>query len=207
MPKRSHSGCGRALGAVRLSHVTKVTTSPARQRATVHTLSAHIGFSLIGEAADLGVSARATSPFGRPALGPWLRRPDSYDAVIWSHVDRAVRSVAHMSELIAWGCEQAVTLVFGLPDEPEPLTITPQADGRTVRRAMDLAYAAEQESRTISSRLTGTHGASRAAGRYGGGLVPFGYRTPPGRAGVSPRPQRPPRSCAPSSSRLRQGIP
>lgn len=174
----------RALGAVRLSYVTKVTTSPARQRATVRHHADQLGFTLIGEAADLGVSARRISPFERPALGPWLQRPESFDAVIWSHVDRAVRSVGHMSQLIAWGREHTITLVFGDPEETLPLTVTPQADGDTVRRAMDLAYAAEQESRAISSRLTGAHDALRAAGRYGGGLVPFGYRKAPHPSGT-----------------------
>ncbi|WP_456115204.1 recombinase family protein [Streptomyces endophyticus] len=161
-----------------------MTTSPARQRATVQHHADQLGFTLVGEAADLGVSARGTSPFERPVLGPWLRHPESFDAVIWAHVDRAVRSVGHMSQLIAWGCEHAITLVFGVPEESLPLTITPQADGDTVRRAMDLAYAAEQESRTISSRLTGAHDALRAAGRYGGGLVPFGYRKAPHASGT-----------------------
>ncbi|WP_353943099.1 recombinase family protein [Streptomyces sp. HUAS MG91] len=184
MPKRSHTEPGRALGVVRLSNVTKVTTSPGRQRATVQYLAEQAGFTLIGEAVDLGVSARATSPFDRPALGPWLRRPGSYEAVVWSHVDRAVRSVGHMSDLIAWGCAQAVTLVFGVPGESGPLIVSPEAGGATVRLAMDLAYAAEQESRAISSRLTDAHEALRAAGRYGGGLVPFGYRKAPHPSGT-----------------------
>lgn len=174
----------RALGAVRLSNITKVTTSPGRQRSAVRLHAEQLGFVLVGEAADLGVSARGSSPFERPALGPWLRRPETFDAVIWAHVDRAVRSVGHMSQLISWGCEHAVTLVFGVPEEVLPLAITPQADGDTVRLAMDLAYAAEQESRAISSRLTGAHDALRAAGRYGGGLVPFGYRRAPHTSGT-----------------------
>ncbi|WUA29893.1 recombinase family protein [Streptomyces canus] len=114
------------------------------------------------------------SPFERPSLSPWLRRPDAYDAIVWSHVDRAVRSVAHMSELIEWGQQHATTLVFGMPEEHQPLVVTPQAHGDAVRRCMDLAYAAEQESRALSARLTGAHAVLRATGRYGGGLVPFG---------------------------------
>ncbi|MGW0421612.1 recombinase family protein [Streptomyces sp. NPDC003015] len=49
---------------------------------------------------------------------------------------------------------------------------------------MQLAHDAEQESRTISNRLTSSHEALRAAGRYGGGLVPFGYRKAPHPSGV-----------------------
>ncbi|MDV9172907.1 recombinase family protein [Streptomyces sp. W16] len=156
-----------------------MTTSPARQRATIQLCADRLDFALIGEAADLGVSARRTSPFERPSLSPWLGRPQEYNAVVWSHVDRAVRSVAHMAELIAWARQHNRTLVFGATEDCRPLMVTPHANGTTIRRCMDLAYAAELEVRTISNRLTDSHEALRAAGRYGGGLVPFGYRKAP----------------------------
>ncbi|MDO0933853.1 recombinase family protein [Streptomyces sp. DG2A-72] len=73
--------------------------SPGRQRASIQLCTEQLGFALIAEATDLGVSARRMSPFERPSLSSWLQRPDEYDAIAWSHVDRAVRSVAHMSEL------------------------------------------------------------------------------------------------------------
>lgn len=174
----------RALGAVRLSCLTEVTTSPGRQRASIQLCTEQLGFTLIAEAADLGVSARKISPFERPSLSSWLRRPDEYDAIVWSHVDRAVRSVAHMSELIEWGQQHATTLIFGMPEDHQPLLIAPQADGDSMRRCMNLAYAAEQEARAISARLTSAHEVLRATGRYGGGLVPFGYRKAPHPSGV-----------------------
>ncbi|MFJ7078440.1 recombinase family protein [Streptomyces sp. NPDC098781] len=169
----------RAFAALRLSNVTSATTSPSRQRSVIRLYAERLGFTLIAEASDLGVSARRTSPFKRPSLSPWLERPDEYDAVIWSHVDRAVRSVAHMAELITWGRQRSRTLVFCMPEDAHPLVVTPQADGATLRRCMDLAHAAEQETHTISARLTSSHEALRAAGRYGGGLIPFGYRKAP----------------------------
>ncbi|GAA3884636.1 hypothetical protein GCM10023084_41890 [Streptomyces lacrimifluminis] len=100
-PTSPSGGQPRALAALRLSNLTSVTTSPARQRATIQLCAERLDFALIGEAADLGVSARQTSPFERPSLSSWLRRPQEYSAVVWSHVDRAVRSVAHMDELSA----------------------------------------------------------------------------------------------------------
>jgi hypothetical protein len=106
----------RALGAVRLSNLTEVTTSPGRQRASLTLCTEQLGFTLIAEATDLGVSARKMSPTERPSLSSWLRRPDEYDAIVWSHVDRAVRSAAHMAELVAWGRQHARTLVFGMPE-------------------------------------------------------------------------------------------
>ncbi|MEV7690604.1 recombinase family protein [Streptomyces bungoensis] len=161
-----------------------MTTSPARQRATIQLCAQRLGMDLIAEAADLGVSARKRSPFERPSLSTWLQRPDAYDAIVWSHVDRAVRSVAHMSQLIEWGHTHATTLVFGVPEELQPLVVGPKSRGDVIRQCMDLAYAAEQEARAISARLTGAHEALRAAGRYGGGLVPFGYRKAPHPSGI-----------------------
>lgn len=175
MPKRSPRP---ALAALRLSCVTSATTSPSRQRDTIQLCAERLGFTLVAEASDLGVSARRTSPFERPSLSPWLQRPEAYEGVIWSHVDRAVRSMAHMVELVAWGRHHTRTLVFGMP-EADPLVVTPQADGSTIRRCMDLAHDAEQEARTISARLSSSHEALRAAGRYGGGLIPFGYQKAP----------------------------
>ena len=172
-------GRPRALAALRLSCLSAVTTSPSRQRSAIQFSAETLGFTLVAEASDLGVSARQTSPFERPSLSSWLRRPHDYEAIVWSHVDRAVRSVAHMAELIAWGRQHTRTLVFGMPEADHPLVVRPRPDGSTIRRCMDLAYDAEQEARTISARLSSSHEELRAAGRYGGGLIPFGYQKAP----------------------------
>jgi len=178
-PTSPSGGQPRALAALRLSNVTSATTSPDRQRATIQLCANQLDFALIGEASDLGVSARKTSPFERPSLASWLRRPQEYSAAVWSHVDRAVRSVAHMAELVTWGRQQDRTLIFGASEDHRHLVVPPHANGAIIRRCMDLAHTAEQETRTISKRLTESHEALRAAGRYGGGLVPFGYRKAP----------------------------
>ncbi|MFD5230333.1 hypothetical protein ACFWJ5_17730 [Streptomyces qaidamensis] len=89
-----------------------------------------------------------------------------------------------MSELIEWSRRNSIALVFGMPEERRPLVISPQADSDAVRRCMDLAYATEQEAKAISARLTSAHEVLRAAGRYGGGLVPFGYKKAPHASGV-----------------------
>ncbi|MFE5919525.1 recombinase family protein [Streptomyces sp. NPDC056468] len=149
---------------MRLSNLTEVTTSPARQRACIQQCTDRLGFTLIAEAADLGVSARKMSPFERPSLSPWLQRPDEYDAIVWSHVDRAVRSVAHLSELVEWGRRHATTLVFVIPEERQPLVVTPQADSDAIRRCMNLAYAAEQEAR---APVCAPHQRPRSAARDG----------------------------------------
>lgn len=182
LPTSAHpfsNGRPRALAALRLSCLTSATTSPGRQRSTIQHYAEKLGLTLVAEASDLGVSARKTSPFERPSLSSWLRRPCAYDAIVWSHVDRAVRSVAHMAELITWSRQYTRTLVFGIPEADHPLVVTPQADGAIVRQCMELAHDAEQEARTISSRLSSSHEVLRTTGRYGGGLVPFGYQKAP----------------------------
>lgn len=130
----------RALAALRLSCLTSVTTSPGRQRSAIQSAADRLGLTPVAEASDLGISARDTSPFERPSLSLWLRRPHECDAVVWAHVDRAVRSVAHMTELIAWGRQHARTLVFGTPEAEGPLVVTPQANGSTIRRCMDVDH-------------------------------------------------------------------
>ncbi|MFI7009912.1 recombinase family protein [Streptomyces sp. NPDC050145] len=161
-----------------------MTTSPGRQRAAIQLAARRLGLTVIAEATDLGVSARQASPFDRPGLSHWLRHPGEYSHIIWSHVDRAVRSVQHMSQLIEWGETHGITFVFVMPEEPNPIVAPPFADGSVIRQCMDLAYAAEREAHAISARLTGAHEALRAAGRYGGGLVPFGYRKAPHPSGM-----------------------
>ncbi|WP_440557974.1 recombinase family protein [Streptomyces sp. SCPE 10] len=173
------SGRPRAVAAVRLSCPTAGTTSPSRQRSAVRHCADRLGFTLVGEASDVGVSARTTSPFERPVLSSWLRQPSAFEAVIWAHVDRAVRSVQHMTELIAWARLHGRILVFGMPEETLPLVVTPLAEGSVIERCMALAHDAQREAETISARLTSAHAALRETGRYGGGLVPFGYRKAP----------------------------
>ncbi|MGC9409108.1 recombinase family protein [Streptomyces sp. DZ1-3] len=190
MPQRSHgpSPLGsftpftqeiRALGVLRLSQLTEATTAPERQRATIRRCARQLGLTLVAEAADLGVSARSKSPFERPSLSVWLRHPTEYDAIVWSHVDRAVRSSAHMAELLDWARQHTRTLVFGGADADSPIVVGSQTNDTVIQRCMDLAKVAEQEAETLSARLTGSHAALRMVGRYGGGLVPFGYRKAP----------------------------
>ncbi|MGW0421615.1 recombinase family protein [Streptomyces sp. NPDC003015] len=105
-----------------------MTTSPARQLSTIQVCAERLGLTLVAEALDLGISARGTSPFERPSLSSWLHRPHEYEAVVWAHVDRAVRSVAHMVELIAWGRQHGRTLVFAMPEADHPLVVTPWAE-------------------------------------------------------------------------------
>ncbi|WP_346012007.1 hypothetical protein [Streptomyces sp. SID3343] len=50
---------------------------------------------------DLDVGASKTSPFARPELGPWLRKPSEFTALVCWRFDRAIRSMADMRDLAA----------------------------------------------------------------------------------------------------------
>ncbi|WP_431961651.1 recombinase family protein [Actinacidiphila sp. bgisy160] len=164
----------RALSAIRLSVRTDATTSPERQRDANRTAAERRGMVIIGEAEDLDVSATKTSPFDRPDLGVWFRdRADDFDAVIWWRLDRAVRSMADMNELVKWAREHGKRLVFaeGAMDfdfsVPNPMTDM---------IATMMAFAAQMEATAIRERVTGAMAALRTQGRYSGGLPPYGYQ-------------------------------
>ncbi|MFC3242620.1 recombinase family protein [Gordonia humi] len=64
----------RALIVVRLSQVTKATTSPERQLEPCRTLCEQRGYEVVGVAEDLDASAGKASPFHRPQIGPLAGR-------------------------------------------------------------------------------------------------------------------------------------
>ncbi len=170
----------RALSAIRLSVRTDETTSPGRQRATNSNEAARRGAVIVGEAEDLDVSATKTTPFDRPELGEWLRRPDDFDMIIWWRMDRAVRSMSDMAELGRWAKEHGKLLVFAEGPGGAPMDL----DMRTVSPVSELimtllAFSAQMESTAIRERVTGAMAALRSQGRYAGGLVPFGYEKVP----------------------------
>ncbi|MFJ2417274.1 recombinase family protein [Streptomyces brevispora] len=169
----------RALIAVRLSDMTDVTTSPLRQREAGEEQAARIGARIVGYATDLDVSATKTTPFERPELGEWLRRPDEYDVVIWWRLDRAVRSLADMEDLARWAKEHRKRIIFA-----EGAGGTLDLDMSSALGVSDiivrlLAWAAQMEAQAISERVSGARATLRAQGRWPGGIPPYGYTPVP----------------------------
>ncbi|MEU0939429.1 recombinase family protein [Embleya sp. NPDC005971] len=108
-----HTTTIRGLRAIRLSVLTDETTSVDRQRDADDRAAAALGIDFDGrEACDLDVSASKTSPFDRPDLGEWLRKPAEYDAIVFWRFDRAIRSMADMSKLAEWAREHGIMIVF-----------------------------------------------------------------------------------------------
>ncbi len=132
---------------------------------------------IIGEAEDLDVSATKTTPFERPDLGAWLKRPDAYDGIIWWRMDRAIRSMADMAALGQWAKEHGKLLVFSEGPGGAALELDMRKSSPVAELIMMLlAFAAQMEAQAIKERVTGAMAALRAQGRYSGGLIPFGYK-------------------------------
>ncbi|MFC7220570.1 recombinase family protein [Streptomyces polyrhachis] len=169
----------RALSAIRLSVLTDETTSPDRQREANAFTAASLGATIIGEAVDLGVSASKTTPFQRPKLGPWFARPDDFDIIIWWRLDRAVRSMADMSELITWARAHGKRLVFAEGPGGARLELDMSSlVGELIATLM--AFAAQMEAESIRERVTSAQAAMRLMPlRWRGSRPPYGYRPIP----------------------------
>ena len=159
----------RALLCVRLSRLTDETTSPERQLVKCRELCEQRGWEVVGLAEDLDV-AGSTSPFERPQLGDWLKnRPQDFDAIVFFRVDRIVRRLFDLADLIRWARDHSVTLVsatesyFDLSTEFGDIL------------ALLVAKVAEMELAAISERNASAAQHNIKAGKYRGGVPPWGY--------------------------------
>ena len=159
----------RALVVVRLSRVTDATTSPERQLAACRDLCEQRGYEVVGVAEDLDVSAGKTGPFDRPELGSWLRQPDRFDVVVFFRVDRIVRRLFDLSDLIRWARKHGVTLVSATESHFDLSTDF----GDII--AMLVAKVAEMELDAISERNASAAKHNIRSGKYRGGMPPWGY--------------------------------
>ncbi|MFJ7052588.1 recombinase family protein [Streptomyces albidoflavus] len=93
----------RALLSVRLSVLTRNTTSPVRQELDLRVLAREHGYRVVGVASDLHVSATKVPPWRRKELGEWLNnRVPEFDALLFWQLDRLIRSSADLSVMIDW---------------------------------------------------------------------------------------------------------
>ncbi|WP_457171543.1 recombinase family protein [Mycobacteroides abscessus] len=159
----------RALVVVRLSRVTDATTSPERQVAACEELCAARGYTVVGVAQDLDVSAGKTTPFDRPQLGKWLKRPQDYDVIVFFRVDRIVRRLFDLADLIRWSREHGVTLVSATEAHFDLST----EFGDVI--ALLVAKVAELELQAISERNASAFKHNYSLGKWRGGMAPWGY--------------------------------
>ncbi|MFD3994266.1 recombinase family protein [Streptomyces sp. NPDC058548] len=169
----------RGVSALRLSVLTDETTSPERQREANHYVAAGLGIDLGDrEAVDLGVSASKTTPFDRPELGSWLRRPDDFDALCFWRFDRAVRSMDDMHELAKWAREHKKMIVFAEgPGGKLVLDFRNPLNPMAQLMVTLFAFAAQMEAQAIRERVTSAQAAMRVMPlRWRGSRPPYGYR-------------------------------
>jgi site-specific DNA recombinase len=160
----------RALIAVRLSRVTDATTSPERQLAKCREVCEQRGWEVAGVAEDLDISAGKTTPFDRPQLGDWLKnRVGEFDAIVFFRADRIVRRLFDLADLMRWADEHRVTLVSAT----EAHFDLSSDFGDVI--ALLVAKVAELELSAISARNASAAQHNIKAGKYRGGVPPWGY--------------------------------
>lgn len=161
----------RALVVVRLSRVTDATTSPARQLEACVELCKQRGYDVVGTAEDLDVSAGKTTPFTRPQLGDWLtNRHKEFDVLVVFRMDRIVRRLLDLADLIRWCQTHSVALVSAT----EAFLDLTMEFGDVV--ALLVAKVAEMELTAISERNRSAAQHNMQQGKYRGGPPPWGYK-------------------------------
>lgn len=171
----------RGLSALRLSVLTDETTSIGTQRGANQRAADALDIDLGDrEAEDLDVSALKYSPFERPQLGAWLKRPQEFDAIIWWRFDRAIASMADMHALATWAREQRKMLVFSEGVGGAGRLVVDYRNPQDPMAELMLtmfAFAAQVERVSTSDRVTSMHAALRKMPlRWKGGRPPYGYR-------------------------------
>ncbi|GAA4660614.1 recombinase family protein [Gordonia humi] len=159
----------RALIVTRLSRVTDATTSPERQLDACRELCEKRGYQVVGVAEDLDVSAGKTSPFDRPQLGRWLDDPTRYDMIVFFRVDRIVRRLFDLADPIRWARQHDVALVSATEAHFDLSTDF----GDII--ALLVAKVAEMELEAISERNSNAFRHNIKAGKWRGGVPPWGY--------------------------------
>jgi site-specific DNA recombinase len=128
------------------------------------------GYDVVGVAEDLDVSAGSTSPFDRPQLGDWLtNRLGEFDALVFFRADRIVRRLFDLADLIRWAREHSVTMVSATESY---FDLSPEFGDMI---ALLIAKVAEMELSAISERNASAFRHNFAAGKYRGGIPPWGY--------------------------------
>ncbi|MFE0171535.1 recombinase family protein [Streptomyces sp. NPDC059002] len=157
----------RAIGAIRLSVGGVGQTGDDTQKRRISKRVDADELTFVGFAEDIDVSA-SLSPWLRPSLGDWLNnRRDEFDVIYVYKIDRIARSVKDLCALLDWCDKHGKSLVS--IEEGFDLS-TPW--GRTIAKI--LAVLAEAELEAIKARIKASREAMRDAGRWAGGLVPFG---------------------------------
>ena len=115
------------------------------------------------------MSAGSTSPFDRPSLREWLAKPEEYDVIVFYRVDRLVRRMHHLTDMIRWSEDHGVNLVSATESHFDLSTTV----GKVI--AQLVASFGEMELEAISERNSNAFRHNVRAGKWRGGIPPWGY--------------------------------
>lgn len=167
----------KALIVIRLSRQVEESTSAERQLEECTRLCEQMGWEVVGVAEDLNVSAGATTPFQRPQLRQWIGdgkedpgRSHEIDALVFWRLDRLVRSMVQLSEVMNWADKHGIIL----KSATEPHFDMSTAFGKII--ASLVASFAEMELEAIRERITADQHHRIRAGNFRGAVPPWGYR-------------------------------
>lgn len=160
----------KVLCTIRQSKKKELSESPESQRKDIHRWVSDRGDTVVGEACDIGVSAKV-SPFKRKDLGPWLTEPEllaQWEVLAIWKIDRIVRDMTHFyGELMPRLRELGKHVV----------AVTEGIDTRT---SSDLEIAlrvsiAQDELKKLKDRASNSRRALREKARWHGGPPWFGF--------------------------------
>lgn len=151
--------------------MTDESTSPERQREQIATWAKLHSHDVVKVTEDTDVSG-AMPATARPELGPWLTDPSlasRWTTLVVAKLDRVTRSVSDLCNLIDY-CQANGKVLVSIAESFDLGTPA----GRMVATILASVAAFERE-RTAERRREAADYLRKQA-RYGGGVVPFGYR-------------------------------
>ncbi|MFF5433453.1 recombinase family protein [Streptomyces griseofuscus] len=161
----------RGLLSVRLSILTEDTTSPARQELDLRRHARNEGIRVVGVARDLGVSATKKAPWERKELGDWLNnRIPEFDLIIFWKLDRFIRRISDLHEVIKW-CEKFGKNLVSLNDTLDLSSPMAQA------MVTFIAAVAEIEAANTRTRVISLWEYNKGQDTWKIGKPPYGYKT------------------------------
>lgn len=153
-----------------MSSATEASTSIERQREIIRQWADVGGHTIAGWATDVNVSG-SLDPFETPQLGDWLKnRAPEFDIVACWKLDRLGRNAIRLNHLFGWCLEHDKSVVSC----SESIDLgTPV--GRLIANV--IGFLAEGELEAIRERTRSSNAKLRELGRWGGGKVPYGYKS------------------------------
>lgn len=178
----------RAIVGSRVSVMTPGKTSPQEQHATGERYVQQQDWDLVGKFEDLEVSAIEFTPWQRPDLAPWLTdRVHEWDAIVFTKIDRAFRSIKDSVTFAVWVKEQRKILVF--VDDNIRLDYTHTNESNMYDQMMGElflflgSFFAQLEGMRFKKRALDGHSGIKLTNRWAGGQPPYGYKVIPNPTG------------------------